>query len=89
MTRRPNSTPITGSNSPWPSATGGSGGVVSSSQPSTKGMNPEKPQIANGRGRPTPRPSASDMTQPWEKPPSTMREWGSESSHSPASAYEE
>ena len=51
-------------------------------------MNPENPQIATGRGRPTPRPSESAITQPCEKPPSTTREYGSESSHSDAFAYD-
>ena len=74
---------------PWPSATGGSGRDVSSDQPSTTGMNPEKPQIAAGRGRPTPSPSAKDITHPCENPPSTTRACGSESSHSDASAYDE
>ena len=67
--------------SPCPSATGGSGRDVSSSQPSTVGMNPEKPQTASGR-RPAPSPSASDITQPCENPPSTSFSCGSASSHS-------
>ena len=62
---------------------------MSSDQPSTTGMNPEKPQIAAGRGRPTPSPSASAITHPCENPPSTIRVCGSESSHSEASAYDD
>ncbi len=73
---------------PCPSATGGSGRATSSDQPSTTGMNPEKPQIAAGRGRPTPSPSASAITHPCENPPSTICACGSESSHSDASAYD-
>ena len=74
---------------PWPSATGGNGAVVSSDHPSTTGTNPEKPQIAAGRGRPAPSPSASAITHPCENPPRTSRECGSASSHSAASAYDD
>src|SRR5579871_491659 len=73
---------------PCPSATGGSGRDTSISQPSTVGMNPENPQTASGR-RPEPSPSASDITQPCENPPSTSFSCGSASSHSETMPYDD
>ena len=75
---------------PCPIAIGGSGGVRSSSNPSTVGMKPLKASIAAGRGRPLPRPSAYVITAPCEKPPITVRSGGkpSESTKSDSSPYE-
>src|SRR5262249_62144308 len=48
-------------------------------------MKPENAIIAFGRGRPWPRPTASDITAPCEKPPSTTLSCG-RSSTKPAAA---
>src|SRR5438067_12333531 len=59
---RPNSTEMTGSSVPCPIATGGSGGVRSSRNPSTVGTKLLNAKSAAGRGRPAPSPSAYVIT---------------------------
>ncbi len=48
----------------------------SGSQPSTVGMKPLIARIPAGEGRPGPRLTAYDMTQPIEKPPTIVRSHG-------------
>src|SRR5439155_15771597 len=48
----------------------------SSEKPGTIGTKPESAMIAAGLGRPSPRPSAYDMTAPCENPPRTTRSIG-------------
>ena len=60
---------------------------MSSSQPSTTGTNPEKAITAAGP-RPAPaEPERELITAPCEKPPSTIRSCGSESTNPAAAAY--
>ena len=66
-----------GSNVPWAIETGSPArDARSSSKPSTVGTKPLNARIAAGRGRSAAKPSAYDITAPWENPASTSLSGG-------------